>query len=129
MRNAPLSLLVAFSGIKGSKTSEIWRRKNFLPLGIRKACMLPYCTLNRSVVEIRLQDTFLPHYSKTLRSGVSFCWVTIANSLSHNTSSQFCKARRFGRVAPAIFKNAKWLGQPGRNVLCKTDCWCYEKEN
>ena len=23
---------------------------------------------------------------------------------SHHTSSQFCKARRFGRVAPAIFK-------------------------
>ena len=35
---------------------------------------------------------------------VSSCWVTIPNSFSQNTSSQFCKARRFDRVAPAIFK-------------------------
>ena len=40
------------------------------------------------------------------RFRVSSCWVTIANSFSHNTSCQFCKARRFGRVAPAIFKHA-----------------------
>ena len=37
---------------------------------------------------------------------MSSCWVTIATSFSHNTSSQFSKVRRFGLVAPAIFKYA-----------------------
>ena len=70
-------------------------------------------------------------------------WVLDGYSLlipfSHHTSSQFCKARRFGRVAQPfssiengwgkLFKYWKWLGQPGRNVvLCKTDCWCDEKK-
>ena len=42
--NAPLSFLFAFSVTNGSKTSEIWRRKDFLLVCIRKACMLRYCT-------------------------------------------------------------------------------------
>ena len=58
---------------------------------------------------------------------VSFCLVSIGNSISHNTSSQFCKARRFSRVTPAICLPEKWLGPPGRNVvLSRTDCWCDE---
>ena len=36
---------------------------------------------------------------------VGSCWVFIADTFfSHHTSSQCCKARRFGQVAPAIFK-------------------------
>ena len=57
--------LIAFSETNGSKTSEIWRRKEFLLLCIRKACMLRYCALSRSEVKIRLQDTSLPHFCKT----------------------------------------------------------------
>ena len=66
-----------------------------------------------------------------------FCWHTsqpwkkkggavfLASSSSHNTSSTFSKIRRFGRVAPAIFK----LGQPGKNVIFwKTYCWCCGKK-
>ena len=71
-RNASLSLLIAFSVTNGSKTSEIWRRKEFLLLCIRKACMLRYCALSRSLVKIRLQDMCLPHFSKTIHS---FCLI------------------------------------------------------
>ena len=42
---------------------------------------------------------------------MSSCWVTIATSFSHNTSSQFCKARRFG-------------GLPSHLQVC----WCCEKK-
>ena len=52
----------------GSKTSEIWRRNELLLLCIRKACILRYCALSRSLVKICLQDTSLPRFSKTLRS-------------------------------------------------------------
>ena len=34
---------------RSSKTSEIWRRKEFSLLCIRKACMLSYCALSRNV--------------------------------------------------------------------------------
>ena len=63
-----LSLLIAFSVANDSKTSEIWRRKEFLLLCIRKTCMLRCCTATPSLVKIRLQDTSFPHFSKTLRS-------------------------------------------------------------
>ena len=68
--------MTAFSVTNGSKTSKIlapqrvftvvhtqglyakfWRRKEFLLLCIRKACMLRYCALSRSLVKIRVQDT------------------------------------------------------------------------
>ena len=81
MRNASLSLLIAFSETNGSKTSEICRRKEFLPLCIRKACMLRYCALSRSLVKIRLQDTSLAHFSKTLRSlCLILSWKAIVKS-------------------------------------------------
>ena len=43
-------------------------RKEFLLLCIRKACMLRYRALSRTLVKILRQDTFLAHFSKTLCS-------------------------------------------------------------
>ena len=57
---------------------------------------------------------------------MSSCLVSTATSFSHNTSSLCSNIRRFGRVAPAIFKFAtekrKWqpfisTGTFGRNIL------------
>ena len=54
---------------------------------------------------------------KDVLEWVLAAWVTIANSFSHNTSSQFCKARRFGRVAPVIFKYATKKKKENANLL------------
>ena len=68
----------------GSKTGEICRCKELLLLCIRKTCMLRYCTLSRSFVKIRLQDTPLPHFSKTLSFSLfdfilKGCWIQKTN--------------------------------------------------
>ena len=47
---------------RGSEASELWRRKEFLLLCIRKACMLRCCALSRSLVKIHRQDTSLAHF-------------------------------------------------------------------
>ena len=47
-----------------------WNKRTLAPqlLCIRKACMLRYCALSRSLVKFRRQDTSFAHFSRTLRS-------------------------------------------------------------
>ena len=57
-----------FQKLTAVKQAKFAAAKKFVRLCIRKACILRYCALSRSLVKIRLQDTSLPHFSKTLRS-------------------------------------------------------------
>ena len=50
------------------KTSEIWPRKELSLSCIRLACLIRFCTCSRNLMKVRLQDTSLPHFSKTLCS-------------------------------------------------------------
>ena len=73
--------MTAFSVTDGSETSKLWRRKELFLLCIRKACMLRYCALSRSLVKIRRQDRSLAHFSKTLRSlCLILCWRAVVKS-------------------------------------------------
>ena len=72
MRNAPSSLWIAFSVTNGCKTSEIWRRKEPSLSCIRLACMIRFCTCSHNLMKVHIQDTSLPHFSKT---GCSLCLI------------------------------------------------------
>ena len=61
--NASLFLLIAFSVTNGSKTSEICRCKELLLSSIRKACMLRYCVLSRSLASAG--HVFTPFFQNT----------------------------------------------------------------
>ena len=67
-----------FQKLTAVKQAKLGASKNFLRLCISKACMLRYCALSRSLAKIRLQDTSLPHFSKTLRSlCVTLSWKAV----------------------------------------------------
>ena len=74
------------------KQAKFGAAKNFLLLCIRKACILCYCALSRSLAKICLQDTSVPHFSKTLRSlRLILSWTAVVkskNKFNHRKDQQ-----------------------------------------
>ena len=123
-------MLIAFWVTNGSETSELWRRKEFLLLCIRKACMLRYCALSRSLVKILRQDTSLAHFSKTLRSlCLILSWRAVVKSKNkfHNNLRQGLLFRYVYFLFSIFHSNRPKMRGKESRVLKKPIIFCAEE--
>ena len=75
MRNAPLSLWIAFSETNGCKTSEIWRRKELSLSCIRLACMIRFCALLRALSQLDESSSSGHVFTTFSRTVCSLCLI------------------------------------------------------